>query len=72
VETWTQPLSTAPLKLLCRTDPECGEGIRANGVTSQERDRMIRHSRVAALEALNEQTQIPVRGAVIVPIAIYK
>lgn len=71
-ETWAQPLATAPLKLLCRTDPKCMALIRADGVTSEQRRGAFRHSRAFALEALAEQTQIPVRGAVIVPIAIYK
>jgi len=72
VETWAQPLAKAPLKLLCRTDPECTVKVRAEGVTGEEREAAIRESRRRAIGALEEQTEIPKRGAVILPIAIYK
>ena len=72
LETWKQPLSEAPLQLLCRTDPECTERVRKDGATDQEREEAVHHARAWALEALEEQTKIARRGAVIVPIAIYK
>jgi hypothetical protein len=72
VETWAQPLAEAPLKLLCRTDPECTVKVRAEGVTEGEREAAIHESRRRAIGALEEQTEIPKRGAVILPIAIYK
>lgn len=53
-ETWTQPLHTAPLKLLCRTDPKCTTLIRAEGATPQQRRNAIRRSRGFALDALDE------------------
>lgn len=72
VETWQQPLAAAPLKLLCRTDPECTATIRAAGVTAKERSKAILKSRGTAIGALEAQTKISKRGAVILPIAIYK
>lgn len=72
LETWKQPLSEAPLQLLCRTDPECTERVRKDGATDREREEAVHHARAWALEALEEQTKIARRGAVIVPIAIYK
>ncbi len=72
VETWEQPLARAPLMLLCRTDPKCTKKLRSKTSTAQQRERAIRHARVWAIEALTEQTEIARRGAVIVPIAIYK
>jgi len=72
VETWQQPLAAAPLKLLCRTDPECTRTIRRAGVTPKERNEAILESRGVAIAALEAQTRIQKRGAVILPIAIYK
>ncbi|HVY97122.1 MAG TPA: hypothetical protein VHA54_09210 [Solirubrobacterales bacterium] len=72
IETWAQPLAHAPLALLCRTDPRCTGVIRADGVDAEKRRRVIERARRWDLEALGEQTEIPERGAVILPIAIYK
>jgi hypothetical protein len=72
LETWERPLADAPAKLLCRTDPRCTKIVRAKAVNEAQRFRAIRDSRTWAKEALEEQTEIPRRGAVIVPIAIYK
>lgn len=72
VETWEQPLASAPLMLLCRTDPRCTKKLRSKTSTERQRERAIHHARVWAIEALTEQTEIARRGAVIVPIAIYK
>lgn len=71
-ETWSQPLTRAPLALLCRTDPRCTRVVRADEITPEDRLTAIERSRARALEALAEQTVIPYRGAVILPIAIYK
>ena len=71
-ETWAQPLAHAPLALLCRTDPRCTRIIRADSVDAEKRRRVIERSRQWDLEALAEQTEVPERGAVILPIAIYK
>lgn len=72
VETWQQPLAAAPLKLLCRTSPECTTTIRRPRATPKKRSEAILKSRGTAIAALEEQTEIPKRGAVILPIAIYK
>jgi hypothetical protein len=69
-ETWEQPLTHAPLRLLCGTDPDCRELARQDGPNKAEAE--IRESRCSDLEALREQTEISLRGAVILPIAIYK
>jgi hypothetical protein len=71
-ETWAQPLSHAPLALLCRTDPRCTRVVRRDGIAAEDRLEAIERSRARALETLIEQTAIPRRGAVILPIAIYK
>jgi hypothetical protein len=69
LETWEPPLAHAPLRLLCSTDRNCREAVRKD---PEESERPIRESRCRDLEALREQTEIPRRGAVILPIAIYK
>ncbi len=71
-ETWSQPLSRAPLALLCRSDPRCTRVVRDDGITLESRREAIERARARALETLIEQTVIPRRGAVILPIAIYK
>jgi hypothetical protein len=72
LETWQQPLAAAPLKLLCRTDPGCSTTVRKEGVSAQESRQATLESRRAAIAALEAQTKIHRRGAVILPIAIYK
>jgi hypothetical protein len=72
LETWQRPLANAPAKLLCRTDPRCASIVRGDDVTEAQQEKAIQGSRVWAREALEEQTEIPRRGGVIVPIAIYK
>jgi hypothetical protein len=72
LETWEQPLAQAPLMLLCRTDPRCTAKLRSKSSTAAQRERAIHRSREWAIEALTEQTEIAKRGAVIVPIAVYK
>jgi len=68
-ETWRNPLEHAPAdllekaSLLCDTTPHSEEFDRAK--TPGER-------RTCVLDRLREQTEIPKRGAVILPIAIYK
>lgn len=69
VETWEQPLVHAPAKLLCATNPGCKNAEQEEGGKSKG---AIGESRRRDLEALREQTEIPRRGAVILPIAIYK
>jgi hypothetical protein len=72
LETWQQPLAAAPLKLLCRTNPECATTVRKEGVSVQESRLATLESRRTAIAALEAQTKIRRRGAVILPIAIYK
>jgi hypothetical protein len=74
-ETWEQAIRRAPKELLCRTEPHCAFAIRGKGeeeLSQAERDDEIEASRLRILDALKEQTSIPERGAVILPIAIYK
>jgi hypothetical protein len=69
-ETWEQPLAHAPKKLLCRTDPNCRKlALRKK---FKEARKQIAESRCNDLAAVRGQTEIPMRGAVILPIAIYK
>ena len=68
-ETWEQPLTHAPLKLLCGTDAKCKKLSHRHPKATQAE---IRESRCSDLEALREQTEIPQRGAVILPVAAYK
>lgn len=72
LETWQQPLAAAPRKLLCRTDPKCAEALHEDDADVQARHEAIRKSRGSAISALEQQTKIAKRGAVILPIAIYK
>lgn len=75
-ETWEPALRDAPGILLCRTEPECAADLRKVGrdgkVTSDERKVVFSANRRQILNKLDEQTTIPDRGAVILPIAIYK
>lgn len=75
-ETWEQPLRRAPGELLCRTEPKCAAEMREmeneGEPTVAERNGLLRKTRRLILEKLDEQTTIPERGAVILPIAIYK
>ncbi|HVQ57345.1 MAG TPA: hypothetical protein VMS60_00420 [Solirubrobacterales bacterium] len=74
-ETWEQALRRAPGELLCRTAPQCAAEIREHGgeeVSDAERAHAIKDNRREILGKLEEQTTIPDRGAVILPIAIYK
>jgi len=71
-ETWEQALKSAPDELLCRTEPMCAETVRARHLSGTRRKRAIDECRQQILEALETQTTIPERGAVILPIAIYK
>jgi len=74
-ETWEQAIRRAPGELLCRTEPHCAAAIRGKGkeqLSDAERVDEIKESRREILDALEQQTSIPERGAVILPIAIYK
>lgn len=71
-ETWEQPLRGAPVELLCRTDPRCIDHLRSKKPRGPARDHALETARERALDTLTQQTQIAGRGAVILPIAIYK
>jgi hypothetical protein len=72
-ETWRQALELAPGELLCRTTPDCAEAIRrGDGLKGADRGAEIQKTRREILETLKKQTTIPSRGAVILPIGIYK
>lgn len=71
-ETWEQPLRHAPAELLCRTDPICVGELRNNAPKGADQEEAVADSRQRALSALTQQTQIASRGAVILPVAIYK
>lgn len=71
-ETWEQPLRNAPAELLCRTDPVCVSEVREGKLKGDAKNAADNASRKRALSALDQQTQIENRGAVILPVAIYK
>jgi hypothetical protein len=71
-ETWEQALENAPDELLCRTEPMCAETIRAKQLSAKDRKEAIVESRRHIVETLATQSAIPSRGAVILPIGIYK
>lgn len=72
LRTWEQPLRNAPGELLCRTDPRCAWKVHQYHLRGKALLRATKESRERALAALREQTMIGKRGAVIIPIAIYK
>lgn len=72
LQTWEGPLRTAPGALICRTDPRCTATVRRRRLHGKARLDAVRATRQRDLRALSEQTAIAKRGAVILPIAIYK
>lgn len=86
LETWEQPLRRAPGELLCRTEQKCIDDVREGIVVDKDGDETkvdhplageqrreaIEEARDRILTALKSQTTIDRRGAVILPIAIYK
>lgn len=72
LETWEQPLRHARRELICRTDPRCAKRVREGHLHGRQRLVEIRASRRRDLAALHEQTAIGKRGAVIIPVGIYK
>jgi hypothetical protein len=72
LETWEQPIKSAPGELICRTDPRCAKNVRREKLRGGKRRREIKASRTRELAALHEQTVIGQRGAVIIPVGIYK
>jgi hypothetical protein len=69
-ETWRRPLENAIPRLICSSDPVCVSKTRR--ADPQEREDAVADTRREMEEALRKQTQIESRGAVILPIAIYK
>jgi hypothetical protein len=72
LETWEKPLRNAPGQLICRTEPSCAKPVRAEGLRGAALRAKIEASRERELRALHRETAIPRRGAVILPIAVYK
>jgi hypothetical protein len=70
--TWEGPVRSAPGELVCRTNPACRTKVAANGIRGPHRQTLIEESRKAELRALHVETRIQRRGAVVLPIAIYK
>jgi hypothetical protein len=69
-ETWRRPLENAIPRLICSSDPVCVK--RTRGADLEEREAAIDTTRTEMEDALREQTEVESRGAVILPIAIYK
>jgi hypothetical protein len=72
LETWEQAIRRAPGELLCRTAPNCADRVRAGHLKGRRREWQIDKARRRILSALVTQTSIPEKGAVILPVAIYK
>jgi hypothetical protein len=71
-ETWRLPLHFAPSLLVCRSDSDCRGRRRAEGPHGSGVAKDVRSARQAMEAALVAQTEVAGKGAVIVPIAIYK
>jgi hypothetical protein len=71
-QAWRRPLHQAPGALLCRSDPLCEKKVRGVQGNRTKLDEAIREARKSMETALTEQTQVERRGAVVIPIAIYK
>lgn len=71
-ETWEQPLRQVSGELLCRTEPRCAKQIREQGFDEAEHVRATEKARKRVIKAMRTQTAIGNRGAVIIPVAIYK
>jgi len=73
-ESWERPLEEAPGELICRSNPECASAVRSpeGGVHGAARQELIEEARSRLLAAVREQTEIESKGAVILPVAIYK
>jgi hypothetical protein len=72
LETWSHPLLRAPGELLCRTEPRCITRVRSEALTGRARAGAAEAARARILAALHQQTELGKRGAVILPVAIYK
>jgi hypothetical protein len=71
-ETWRLPLHFAPALLVCRSDPSCRANRRQEGAHGPGLVKDVRRARRAMEAALAAQTEVADKGAVIVPVAIYK
>jgi hypothetical protein len=73
LEAWQRPLRTAPDGLICRASYACTVAIEGSGhIARAQRRRWIRHTRQEMLTALKRDTRIDGKGAVILPVAIYR
>jgi hypothetical protein len=70
-EAWRLPIHYAPDLLVCRSDPDCRRLQGSVGRGSHVAVR-ARRARRAMESALVRQTEVANKGAVIVPVAIYK
>jgi hypothetical protein len=68
-DTWSEPLKHADPELICRAAPQCAQEVAEN---SEERGGAFDEAMHALSTGLSTQTQIRSRGAVIIPVAIYK
>lgn len=68
-DTWSEPLKHADPELICRAAPQCAQEVAES---PDERGVAFDEAMDALSTGLSTQTQIRSRGAVIIPIAIYK
>lgn len=71
-ETWRLPLHYAPALLVCRSDPHCPARRHRNAGHGSAAAARAGKARLAMESALAAQTEITDKGAVVVPVAIYK
>jgi hypothetical protein len=71
-QTWRRPLHQAIGALLCRSDPACERKARAEKDGGTAVGDAPNDARRDMEEALTKQTEIQSKGAVVVPLAIYK
>jgi hypothetical protein len=69
---WERPIRIAPGELICRTEPRCLDQAQTEELKGRARDMLISAARERERNSLRAQTTIDGRGAVILPIAIYK
>jgi hypothetical protein len=67
--TWSEPLKHAAPELICRAESHCAQAVTRNPEASEEVTEVLRRE---LGKDLSKQTQIKIRGAVILPVAIYK
>lgn len=68
-DTWSEPLKHADPQLICRAAPQCAQEVAEH---PDERGEAFKDVMEGLTTGLSGQTQIHSRGAVILPVAIYK